>query len=213
MIALINRRRFSVAAASLALLASGLCWQSSAMAEPAIGKPAPDFALIDSNGQSQQLKAYRGKTVVLEWTNHDCPYVRKHYGTGNMQALQKQAAGDGVVWLSVISSAPGTQGYVEAAEANRLSRERDAAPTAVLLDPRGEVGRLYDARTTPHMYVIDGDGVLQYKGAIDDRPSSRHASVEGANNYVSAALVALKTGQPVSNAVTRPYGCSVKYGS
>ena len=202
-----NRFRLSAAVALVALCAS-----AAVRAEPVVGQPAPEFAAIDSNGQTQQLKAYRGKTVVLEWTNHDCPYVRKHYGTGNMQALQKDVTADGVVWLSVISSSPGTQGYVEAREANALSEQRGAAPTAVLLDPEGKVGRMYDARTTPQMFVIDPNGVLQYMGAIDDKPTSRHASVEGATNYVRIALAAMADGRPVEPKVTRPYGCSVKYG-
>lgn len=205
-----RRRRVSILAC-LALLAMAMGWLGQARAEPVVGKPAPDFTVVDSNGNSQTLSSYRGKTVVLEWTNHDCPYVRKHYGTGNMQALQKETADQGVVWLSVISSAPGTQGYVEGDEANALSQSRDATPTAVLLDPEGTVGKLYDARTTPHMFVVDPDGVLRYKGAIDDKPTSRHSSVEGANNYVRAALVAMADGQPVATTVTRPYGCSVKY--
>lgn len=206
----LRRRRISLIAC-LALLAVAMGWLGQPRAEPAVGKSAPDFSAIDSNGITHDLSAYRGKTVVLEWTNHDCPYVRKHYGTGNMQALQKEATDNDVVWLSVISSAPGTQGYVQGEEANQLSRARDAVPTAVLLDPDGTVGRLYDARTTPHMFVIDADGVLRYMGAIDDKPTSRHASVEGAKNYVRSALVAMAGGATVSPAVTRPYGCSVKY--
>ena len=203
-----NRFRLSAAVALVALCAS-----AAVRAEPVVGQPAPEFAAIDSNGQTQQLKAYRGKTVVLEWTNHDCPYVRKHYSTGNMQTLQKDAAGKGIVWLSVISSAPGTQGYVEPAEANMLSQKRDATPSAVLLDAKGDVGRLYEARTTPQMFVIDAGGTLQYMGAIDDKPTSRHSSVQDARNYVRAALDALADGRPADPSVTRPYGCSVKYGS
>lgn len=207
-----RRRRVSILAC-LALLAMALGWLGQARAEPVIGKPAPDFSAMDSNGRQHTLSSYQGKTVVLEWTNHDCPYVRKHYGTGNMQALQKEATAQGIVWLSVISSAPGTQGHVEGSEANALSESRDASPTAVLLDPEGKVGRLYDARTTPQMFIVDPDGVLRYQGAIDDRPTSRLSSIEGANNYVRAALVAMADGKPVANTVTRPYGCSVKYGS
>ena len=150
--------------------------------------------------------------MVLEWTNHGCPFVQKHYGTGNMQALQRDAADKGIVWLSVISSAPGLQGYVEGKEANRLSRERDAVPTAVLLDPKGKVGRSYDARTTPHMYVIDAAGTLVYMGGIDDRPTANWADVDGATNYVRAALDDVAAGRPVATPTARPYGCSVKYG-
>jgi hypothetical protein len=137
--------------------------------------------------------------------------VRKHYETGNMQALQKAARGKDVVWLSVISSAPGEQGHVTAAQADELTRTRQAAPTAVLLDPRGTVGRLYDAKVTPHMYVIDAKGVLMYAGAIDDRPTTRRADVQTAQNYVRVALEAVMAGQPVKTPVTRAYGCTVKY--
>lgn len=190
-----------------ALLAFTACTQAA----PEVGKPAPDFSAADSRGQSHKLADYRGKTVVLEWTNHDCPYVRKHYGSGNMQALQKEATGQGVVWLSVISSAAGKQGNVGGAEADQLTRDRKAAPSAVLLDPSGSVGRLYGAKTTPHMYVIDAKGTLVYMGGIDDRATTDPADVPGAKNYVRAALADLKAGRPVAEAVTRPYGCSVKY--
>lgn len=182
-----------------------------ASAAPEVGKPAPDFTITDSNGNTVNLAAFRGKTVVLEWTNDGCPYVAKHYGTGNMQRLQTDATSKGVVWLTVISSAPGTQGHVVGPEANKLTSDRKARPTAVLLDPKGTVGRLYDARTTPHMFVIDQNGTLSYMGAIDDKPSANHATVNGARNYVSEALDAVLAGKPVTTASTRPYGCSVKY--
>jgi peroxiredoxin len=185
----------------------------SATATPQVGKPAPGFTATDTKGESHALSDFRGKTVVLEWTNHGCPYVQKHYDTGNMQALQKEATDDGVVWLSVISSAPGKQGHVSPARADGLTKERDADPTAVMLDPEGEVGRAYDARTTPHMYVIDPEGKLVYMGAIDDQPTARHSSVEGARNYVREALTALENGEEIAEPVTRAYGCSVKYGS
>lgn len=186
---------------------------ASATAAPQIGKPAPGFTATDTKGETHSLSDFRGKTVVLEWTNHGCPYVQKHYDTGNMQALQKEATEDGVVWLSVISSAPGKQGHVSPARADELTEKRDAALTAVLLDPQGEVGRTYDARTTPHMYVIDPAGTLVYMGAIDDQPTARHSSVEGARNYVREALTALENGGEIAEPVTRAYGCSVKYGS
>jgi len=185
----------------------------TAMAAPQIGAPAPAFTATDTNGKTHSLSDFRGKTVILEWTNHDCPYVRKHYETGNMQALQKDATGDGIVWLSVISSAPGLQGHVSPERADELTAERDAAPTAVLLDPQGDVGKAYDARTTPHMYVIDAKGTLVYMGAIDDRPTARHSDVEGARNYVREALNAMEGGEAIAQPVTRAYGCSVKYGS
>lgn len=183
------------------------------MAKPEIGKPAPAFKGVDANGKTWSLTDLRGKTVVLEWTNDGCPYVQKHYSTGNMQGLQKAAAADGVVWLSVISSAEGTQGYVKGPEANRLTKERDAAPAAVILDPSGEIGKAYDAQTTPHMYIVSREGELVYMGGIDDNPSSDPATVKTAKNYVSLALSEIKEGKPVSNPVTRPYGCSVKYKS
>ena len=182
-------------------------------AGPVIGAVAPDFTGVDSNGNSVTLSDLRGKIVVLEWTNHDCPYVRKHYGSGNMQALQAEAQDAGVVWLTIISSAPGKQGYVEPAEANRLTESRKAVPHAVLLEPDGDIGRAYGARTTPHMFVIDADGVLRYKGGIDDKPTSDPADIATANNYVRAALADIATGSEIRTAVSRPYGCSVKYGT
>lgn len=194
-----------VAALTLALVGS------PAQATPTVGQPAPDFTATDSNGVSQRLSAQRGSIVVLEWTNHDCPFVRKHYDTNNMQALQKEAKTQNVVWWSVISSAPGNQGYVSPAEANALTARRNAEPAAVLLDTEGKVGRLYGARTTPHLYIIDPQGKLVYMGGIDDNPSANPADVKTATNYVRVALAALKNGQPVNPASTRPYGCSVKY--
>lgn len=196
---------------ALAIGMAGLITAGAALAAPSVQQPAPDFTAVDSNGQSHSLSDFRGQTVILEWTNHDCPYVRKHYETGNMQALQKDSAKDGVVWLSVISSAPGTQGYVKGDDANRLTETRDAAPSAVLLDPEGKVGTLYAARTTPHMYIVDPEGTLVYMGGIDDKPTSRHSSVKDAKNYVRQALAEMKAGQPISETSTRPYGCSVKY--
>lgn len=180
-------------------------------AVPKIGQPAPDFTAVDSQGVAHTLGDYRGKIVVLEWTNHQCPFVGKHYGTGNMQALQQHATDTGVTWLSVISSAPGEQGYVSDAEANALTAKRNASPTAVLLDPQGVVGRLYDARTTPHMYIIDAAGTLVYMGGIDDKPSTQYADVKTATNYVRVVLDEIRSGKPVSMSVTRPYGCTVKY--
>ncbi|MCB1790537.1 MAG: redoxin domain-containing protein [Gammaproteobacteria bacterium] len=184
---------------------------TSALALPQVGQPAPDFSAVDSAGKRHQLSDYRGRSVVLEWTNHDCPYVRKHYGAGNMQAQQRDATASDVVWLSIISSAPGKQGHVSGTEADRLTRERTASPSAVLLDESGEVGRLYGAKTTPHMFVIDGDGVLRYMGGIDSIASADAADIARAEPYVRTALAQLQVGQPVQPAVTRPYGCSVKY--
>ncbi|MGF1560690.1 MAG: redoxin domain-containing protein [Geminicoccaceae bacterium] len=195
------------------LVALGVVAFAVPLAESAeIGQPAPTFTGINTAGETVALEDLRGQTVVLEWSNDGCPYVQKHYGTGNMQALQREAVDEhGAVWLTVISSAPGTQGYVEPMEADALTEDRDAAPSHVLLDPQGEIGRMYDARVTPHMYVIDGDGTLVYAGGIDDKPSANWATVEGATNYVSAALDDMAAGKPVATPSARAYGCSVKY--
>ena len=176
-----------------------------------VGDPAPGFTSTDSNGRTHNLSDYKGKLVVLEWHNRECPYTRKHYESSNMQKLQKEWTGKGVVWLTVISSAPGEQGYVTAADENAYLRKMNAAPTAVLLDPKGELGRLYGARTTPHMFVIDANGALVYNGAIDDRPTTDTADVAGATNYVSEALQQASNSKPVAAATTQPYGCNVKY--
>lgn len=196
------------AAVLAAMVTMGVAAPAGAV--PAVGEPAPGFTGTDTAGEAHTLADYAGKLVVLEWTNHECPYTRKHYESGNMQALQKDAAADGVVWLSVISSAPGEQGYVSADQADALTQRRDAAPSAVLLDPDGDIGRLYGAKTTPHMYVIDTSGTLVYMGAIDDQPSA-YGDPSDAQNYVRKALSAVSEGQPVQTASTRPYGCTVKY--
>ena len=180
-------------------------------AKPEVGQPAPAFSVADTTGKTWSLADLAGKGLILEWTNHDCPYVQKHYGSGNMQALQQEARDAGYVWLSVISSAPGKQGHVSAAEADELTEGRGAAPTAVLLDVDGAMGRAYGAKTTPHMFVIDGAGTLVYMGGIDDRATTDPADVAGAENYVRLALTDLAAGKAVSNPATRPYGCSVKY--
>ena len=190
---------------------AGLIMTAAAYAAPEIGKPAPDFSATDSNGKTVKLSDFRGKTVVLEWTNDGCPYVGKHYSSGNMQTLQKDAAAKGVIWLTIISSAPGSQGYVTGEEANALTSARGAAPAAVLLDPEGDVGHLYDARTTPHMFIVNKDGTLVYMGGIDNKATTDVADIKTAKNYVRAALDELAAGEPVENAVTRPYGCSIKY--
>ena len=178
---------------------------------PTPGAQAPDFTLVDTDGGEHTLADYRGQTVVLEWLNYDCPYVGKHYGGGNMQVLQEQATADGVVWLSIVSSAPGKQGYFEPAQMNARTEEEGGRQSAVLLDPTGEVGRAYDAKTSPHMFVIDADGQVVYNGAIDDRPTSDLADLEGATNYVVPAIAAARAGRPAEPASTQPYGCSVKY--
>ena len=178
-----------------------------------IGAPAPGFSLADSSGKTVSLADFKGKTVVLEWTNHDCPYVRKHYGGNNMQALQKKWTGQGVVWLTLISSEPGSQGYVTAEQANKLTKDRGAAPTAVLFDPKGEAGHAYGAQTTPHMYVITGNGTLVYMGGIDDKATTRLEDLKTAKNFVDAALGEVAEGKPVSVTTSRPYGCTIKYSS
>ena len=183
----------------------------AASASPKIGEPAPAFSGLDSSGQKISLQDYKGKTVVLEWTNHDCPYVRRHYATGNMQKLQKEVAASDIVWLSVISSAPGAQGHVSGKQADDLTVSRKAAPAKVILDPAGKIGRLYAARTTPHMYIVNAGGTLVYKGGIDDNPTSWGKIEPDTKNYVRLALSEMKAGKAVSNPSTRPYGCSVKY--
>jgi AhpC/TSA family len=186
---------------------------TGAAAELAPGKPAPEFTAKDSNGRDVALSSFKGRTVVLEWTNEGCPYVRKHYGAGNMQAIQKSATDKNVVWLTIASSAPGMQGHVNGLEAGKWMDENKAKPTAFLLDPEGKVGRLYDAKTTPHMFVIDKSGMLAYMGAIDDKPTANPADIPGARNYATEALAAVAEGKPVKTASTRPYGCSVKYSA
>ncbi|MCX7960377.1 MAG: thioredoxin family protein [Burkholderiales bacterium] len=176
-----------------------------------VGAPAPDFALENAAGGTVTLAQQRGKYVVLEWVNPECPYVRKHYASGNMQRLQKEAAARGIVWLSINSTRAGHPEHKSAAEMAAWMKRMDAAPTATLLDPKGEAGRAYGARTTPHMYIVDPKGVLVYAGAIDDRRSTDPEDVKTAKNYVRAALDELLAGRPVSTPSTPPYGCSVKY--
>jgi peroxiredoxin len=207
----LSRRAFLAATGLAAVAKGGIVMPLSVHAAPKVGVAAPAFTAVATSGTSVSLVDQRGKIVVLEWTNHDCPYVRKHYETSNMQALQREATGQGVVWLTIISSAPGTQGHVSPAEADALTATRKAAPTAVLLDPTGVVGKAYGATNTPHMYVIDKAGSLVYAGAIDDRPTTRRADVQGAQNYVREALQAVAAGQPVKTPTTRAYGCTVKY--
>jgi len=176
-----------------------------------VGDPAPGFTAVDSNGKQQRLSDYKGKFVVLEWHNQGCPYTKKHYESGNMQRLQKEWTEKGVVWLTVISSAPGTQGFVTPSQENDYLKTMKASPTAVLMDPGGSLGHLYAAKTTPHMFVIDPAGMLVYNGAIDDHPTSNQGDIPNSKNYVSMALEQAMGGKPVAEAATRPYGCSVKY--
>jgi len=192
----------------LFLAALPLCVHTEA---PRVGSPAPSFTATDSQGKTDALDQFRGKYVVLEWHNQGCPYTRKHYVSGNMQALQKEWTAKGVEWFTVVSSAPGEQGYVTAAEENAYVAKMHAAPSAVLLDSHGQLARLYNAKTTPEMFVIDPSGKLIYEGAIDDRPTPDPDDVKGANNYVSDALNEAMAGKPVATSHTRSYGCSVKY--
>jgi hypothetical protein len=188
-----------------AVLAAGV------RAEVTTGAAAPDFTLTDTSGTSHKLSDFKGKTVVLEWVNHGCPFVVKHYVKGNMQGLQADYTSKDVVWLSICSSAEGKQGYFTAQEWQKLNAEKGGKATAILLDAEGTVGKLYGAKTTPHMYVINAEGTLVYQGAIDDKPSTESDDIPGAKNYVKAALDEVLAGQPVTTGQTKPYGCGVKY--
>lgn len=214
-------RTLTVASAALLLLAA--CQQQPAAAPdktaaaetavPAVAGPgdmAPAFTLVDADGTQRSLADFKGKTVVLEWSNEGCPYVKKHY-TGAMQALQRDATADGVVWLTIISSAPGTQGFVEGEEARAWKAKHQAAFTHLLLDPTGEVGKRYDAKTTPDMRIIDPQGRLIFVGGIDDKPTNKVEDLAGATNFVRAALADAKAGRPVQTAFAQPYGCAIKY--
>jgi peroxiredoxin len=191
-------------------LVVALLFTCSAYAQK-VGDPAPEFQATDSNGQMHKLSEYRGKFVVLEWHNNGCPYTRKHYESGNMQRLQKEWRARGVIWFTVISSAPGEQGYVTAQQENDYLTRMNASPTAALLDPQGDVGRLYAAKTTPHMFIINPTGILIYDGAIDNKATTDQADIATAKNYVSQALEEAMAGKPVTIPTSRPYGCSVKY--
>jgi peroxiredoxin len=204
---IVQRRSVLLGGAAVALA------PAAASANPDLGKPAPAFSATDSNGKSWSLAELKGKVVVLETSNQDCPYVRKHYNSTNMQTQQREAAAKGVVWLTVASSAPGEQGFVTAPQANELTKTRNAAPAAFLLDPQSKIARAYGATVTPHMYIIDASGVLVYKGGIDSIPSSSQSDVPKAKQYVRVALDEVLAGKPVSEASTRPYGCTLKYGN
>jgi peroxiredoxin len=184
-----------------------------AHAEVEIGKPAPDFTLTDCSGKKVSLSDFKGKVVVLEWVNHGCPFVVKHYGSGNMQKLQADAVAKGVAWLSICSSAPGKQGHATPSDSAKKCAETQSAATAYLIDESGEVGKQYGAKRTPEMYVIDANGVLAYHGAIDDKKSVDPGDIASAKNYVTAALDEILAGKPVSTPKTEAYGCSVKYGN
>ncbi|HJT99438.1 MAG TPA: redoxin domain-containing protein [Rhodanobacteraceae bacterium] len=195
------------------LLAAALTFALPAAAKPVVGQPAPDFSVTDASGKTQSLAAYKGRTVVLEWNNPECPFVRKHYGAKNMQAQQAAAAADGIVWLTVNSGAAGKQGHLDPAAANAYVAKVEGREAAYLIDTDGTVGRAYDAKTTPHMFVIDKDGVLRYMGSIDSIASTDVDDIPKATQYVKQALGEIEAGKPVSVSSSEPYGCSVKYGS
>jgi len=176
-----------------------------------VGKPAPDFSLNDLSGRPVKLSDYRGRYVVLEWVNPECPYVEKHYGSANMQGLQKDYTAQKVVWLTINSTREGHSEYYPPQKMAGWMKQMNAAPSATLLDPTGKVGRAYEARTTPHMYIIDPKGQLVYAGGIDDKRSTRKDDVKTAKNYVRAAMGEALAGKPISAASTSPYGCSIKY--
>lgn len=189
-------------------LAALLCAPASAVV---VGSAAPNFTAADVNGKPVTLSQFRGKTVVIEWNNPECPFVKKHYNSGNMQKTQAAALKDGAVWLSINSGAPGKQGHVDGAGAKAHLAKAGARPTAYLLDPKGVVGKAYDAKTTPHMFIVNKAGTIVYAGGIDDKPTPNPADVNGARNHVLAALAEIKAGKPVSQKTSRPYGCAVKY--
>jgi peroxiredoxin len=203
----VPRRSLMLGGAALALAPAAAFATSS----PDVGKPAPQFTGVDSNGKTWSLADLKGKIVVLETTNHDCPYVRKHYTSNNMQDQQREAAAKGVVWLTLASSSTGEQGYVTAQQANDLTKSRNAAPAAVILDPQSKVARAYGATVTPHMYIIDANGTLVYKGGIDSIPSSSAADIPKATQYVRVALGEVLAGRQVADSSTRAYGCTLKY--
>jgi len=204
-------KRSLIVTAVTALVASSAPFAGAADTPPKVGQPAPAFSAVDLDGKTRSLSEFKGKYVVLEWHNQGCPFVKKHYESGNMQKLQKELTGKGAVWLSIISSAPGAQGFVTPEQEKAYLAEKKAAPTTVLFDPEGTVGHAYGAKTTPHMFVIDDKGVLVYAGAIDDNSSSDAADAATAKNFVRAAYDEASAGKPVTAASTAPYGCGVKY--
>jgi len=195
------------------LLLAGTAPGASAQSEAAVGEAAPNFTLPDTEGEKHSLADYEGQYVVLEWLNFECPFVGKHYGSGNMQALQETYTGKDVVWLSIVSSAEGRQGYFPPEEMQAQKQKHNGNMNAILMDPSGEVGRTYGAKVTPHMYVINPEGELIYKGGIDDKPTTDEADIEGAENYVRNALTQAMNGEEVSPKTAQPYGCTVKYAS
>jgi hypothetical protein len=195
------------------LACCALTLAAAVQAAPSVGQAAPDFSLRDASGKTVKLSDFRGKHVVLEWTNPGCPYVRKHYDSGNLPATQKQAVDQGVVWLSINSTAKDSGDYLEPAKLVAWQKERQAAASAMLMDEEGTAGKAYGARTTPHLYIVSPQGQLIYAGGIDSIPSSNPADIPKATNYVRQALAEALAGKPLTAATTRPYGCSVKYKS
>lgn len=187
------------------------CASSLAMAEAKIGSPAPDFSVVDATGKTHKLADYKGKYVVLEWYNKDCPYVRKHYDSKNMQKIQADMTAKNIVWLSVISSAPGKQGHLAAADAVKNGQKEGSKASAILLDEKGAMGKAYGAKTTPHMYLIDPKGVLRYNGAIDSNDSADPKTIASSENYIVRAVASAEKGEKIAKETSKPYGCSVKY--
>ncbi len=211
---MIRNRTFLLLALTVVASYASACTESEAAPipeSPPVNQPAPAFTVSDTKGKTHSLDSYRGKWVVLEWFNHDCPYTKKHYSTDNMQGLQREYTAKGVVWISVISSAPGKDGYGSAADIDQQMMEKKASPSFVVRDTAGVLGRMYGARNTPQLFAIDPEGVLRYAGAIDDKPTSKAKDVKTAQNYLKAALDAGLSGQPIAIATTQPYGCDVKY--
>ena len=201
-----TRRTLLITACLASAFAAPLAWGA-----PSVGQPAPDFTLQDASGKPVRLSDFKGKTVVLEWTNPGCPFVRKHYDSGNMGGTQKLAREQGAVWLSVNSTEKASSDYLEPARLSAWLKERQGLASAVLMDEDGRVGRLYDAKTTPHMYIVNAQGTLVYAGAIDSIPSARPTDIDKASNHVKAALADMAAGKPIGTPVTRAYGCSIKY--
>lgn len=211
-IAPVSRRQALFAAAAAAASGASL-WPLVAQAAPSIGQSGPEIALTDVDGKAVRLSSFKGRTVVLEWTNPGCPFVRKHYNGGNLPTLQREAMARNVVWLAINSTEPGHADYLQPAALKAWKTERNSHPTALLMDPRGVAGRAYGARTTPHMYILNPQGVLIYAGAIDSIPSARADDIARATNHVRVALNEALAGKPVSVPTTNPYGCSIKYSS
>ena len=206
-------RRILTAALVSGLVLLGAAPMAAAQSQATVGEAAPSFTLPDTDGETHSLADFEGQYVVLEWLNFECPFVGKHYGSGNMQQLQETYTDEGVVWLSIVSSAEGRQGYYPPEEMKAQKQKHNGDMNAILMDPSGEVGKTYGATVTPHMYIINPEGELIYKGGIDDKPTTDEADIEGATNYVRNALTQAMNGEEVSPKTAQPYGCTVKYAS